>query len=686
MLLFVALTGAITHVHAADAGPHEVQRGEFSFYTGPAPGWVEPMAVSAEWTPESASGSADTWRHWLLDDQSYRVKAGRSRYRDYAYEPASAETLTDAGKFEINFVPEFQKLTVHELALRRDGEWQNRLNLDRITLARRESEFEQDMSTGAVSALLLLDDVRVGDIVRVRYTIEGENPILSGLDMDGAGFATAHPILDRQFRILFDRDAEPQEFRDARIAPAKILKTPGYLEWRYRAHGIAGQHDEGGYPNWFVAYPYVTVSEKRSWADIAQWAKRLYPEPEPLPEDLKQKIAQWQKLPTVDARIAAALLVVQEDVRYFGTEIGENTHRPAEPAQVWTQRRGDCKDKSRLLVAILDAMDIEAYPALVSSGNGKAIADHPPAASNFDHVIVQVRDGENTLWLDPTRTQQRGSARAQSVSEFGVALPVTADTRALVPVAPNPGYVDSSSVRERFDIADDGKSATLSVTSSYLGGAANRMRLELAVNGAEAISRRYEEVYRRRFGDLALIDPLQVKDDTAGNRVELVEHYTLTHPWGHSTAAERRLDLYADAIAETVRLPQTMSRTTPLGLSYPQQNQHRIELRLPAGWRWKGSPADYTRKDESVDYSYVAGQKKDVVFLEQNISTRAAVVPIAQMAEHLKLRREISDIAHPNWVLVLPELEAGKRRDQRLNALIRDVMKENDARNKDKDR
>ena len=106
----------------------------------------------------------------------------------------------------------------------------------------------------------------------------------------------------------------------------------------------------------------------------------------------------------------------------------------------------------------------------------------------------------------------------------------------------------------------------------------------------------------------------------------------------------------------------------------------------PAGWRWKGSPAEYTRKDESVDYSYVAGQKKDVVFLEQNIVTHGSVVPVDQMSEHLTLRREISDIAHPNWVLVLPELEAGKRRDQRLNALIRDVMKENDARSKDKDR
>jgi hypothetical protein len=680
VVTFMALICASTGSMATELGRQRIERGEFFLMTGPAPEWVKPMEVPGEWDAKPEPGTVERWRHWLVDDQAYRVGGNRARYRDYAYEPVSTETLTDAGKFEIDFVPEFQQLTLHEVALRRGGSWHDRLNPDRITLARRESAFEQDMATGAVSALLLLDDVRVGDVVRIRFTVVGENPILSGLDMDGAGFSAKHPILERQFRILFDPRSEPQEFRDARVAAPQVIKSPGFIEWRYRSHGIAAQHDEGEYPHWYVAYPYVSVTEKRSWADVARWAKQLYPEPQPLPDDLRERIEQWRALPTLDARVSAALLAVQEDVRYFGAEIGDNTHRPAEPALVWSRRRGDCKDKSRLLVAIFDAMAIEAYPALVSASSGKAISAHPPAASSFDHVIVQVRDGERTLWLDPTRTQQRGSAHAQSIGDFGVALPVRADASALVPVSRNPDYLDSSRVEERFDIAEDGNSATLSVTSTYLGDAANRMRMDLAVSGVEAVSRRYQEVYRRRLGDLTVAEALRVDDVAEGNRLVLVERYKLASPWGAATSGERRLDLFADTVADSLRMPQTILRSTPLALAYPQLGEHRIELRLPNGWRWKGSPENFSKKDASVDYSYVSGQKDNIVFLEQSVRTKSAVVAVDQVPEHLKLRREIAEIAHPNWILALPDREAGKQRDRRLNALIRDVMKENDDR------
>jgi Domain of Unknown Function with PDB structure (DUF3857)/Transglutaminase-like superfamily len=685
MFLIVILTIGL-EVSASEPKAQKIERGEFSFQLGPTPAWVKPMPVAAQWEPNAPGASAARWRNWLVDDQTQRLKGRRIRYYDRAYEPVSAEMLTDAGKFQTQFSPEFQTLTVHEVSLRRAGIWQDRLNLDRITLARREADFEEDMATGSVSAMFLLDDVRAGDVVRVRYSIEGENPILAGLDTDGAGFAWADPTLDRQFRVLFDPGAAPVEFRDPRVAAAKIKKTATHLEWRYSAHAIAELRDEGGYPPWYIAYPFVNVSEKRSWREVATWAMALYPKPKALPADLMQRVEAWRKLPSLDAKVTAALSAVQEDVRYFGVEIGDNTHQPAEPAEVWARRRGDCKDKSRLLVAILNALGIDANPALVNAQSGKAIGDFPPAASQFDHVIVQVRDGSKSLWLDPTRTQQRGPASAQDIGDFGVALPVTGTTKALVKVDRNPDFIDSIQARERVELDAKGSSADLEVRTEYQGAAANRMRYELAVNGADTMSRRYEDLYRRRYGEVTAKQAMQVSDDAEKNRIVVTEHYGLVEPWASITSGERSIDFYADHIGGAVSLPTTMARKTPLAMRHPQQSQHRIEVHLPKGWQWKGETETQNYNDKAALFSTQRGEKDGVVFVEQKYASQTSVIETERMAEHLRWRREVGDAVSPRLVLALPVADAARAQNKRLNSLIRDVIEDNQKQGKPEQR
>jgi hypothetical protein len=110
------------------------------------------------------------------------------------------------------------------------------------------------------------------------------------------------------------------------------------------------------------------------------------------------------------ARVVAALRWVQEEVRYLGLEMGPGSHTPRPLSAVLRSRYGDCKDKARLLVALLKGWGIRAWPALVDSrgGDPRKAAPSPLA---FDHVIVAVEwpaaEG-GLLWVDPTRTDQGG--------------------------------------------------------------------------------------------------------------------------------------------------------------------------------------------------------------------------------------------------------------------------------------
>jgi transglutaminase-like putative cysteine protease len=681
--VLVMLAAGCAAAADADASPRQKhERGEFHFFTGPAPAWVEPEQVPARWDEQRLSSAGASWRYWLFDGQRLRVGGQRARYADTAYEPTTAAGLGEAGKAELSFNPEFERLVIHEISVRRDGRWLDRLKPEAITLARRETEFERDMAVGTVSAMIVLDDLRLGDVVRLRSTVEGSNPVMAGLDDENGVFALGVPVLRRSLSVRFDTGVKVSERRDAAVPQAEVRKLADAVQWRYRAEYIAALTSEDRVPRWHRQLPSVRLSEARSWAEVAAWARTLYPPPQALPEDLQQRIAQWRALPDTDSRIAAALRAVQDEVRYFGVEIGENTHKPAEPAQVWNLRRGDCKDKSRLLVAILAALDVEARPALVSAGDGRAIRDEPPSAAAFDHVIVQVPRPGATLWLDPTSSLQRGPVRAEDTGDFGFALPVAAAVRDLVAVERNPDYASRTSLVERYVPAAEGTSVKLEISAEYIGEPANLLRHKLRSGGREQTERSYADYYRRRFGELDVAAPLRVEEDDARNRLVVHESYTLANPWAPGGGGGvRAIDLVSDNISGMLTLPDNLQRRSPLALQHPVAMQGRIEMVLPQGWRWQGRAGESEFKDAAGIYRYRAGQEGSTLYSQEELSTSAASVAPERLAEHLRWRRAARDQNGQRWVLAVPSAQAAQDRDARLNGLLRGLMDDNSAGN-----
>ncbi len=648
--------------------------GEFGFDVGPAPSWVIARDIPAHWDPAAPGLKGTKWRNWLIDSQLDRRGAVTVEYHQNVYEPMTAEMIGEAAKFSIAFNPEYQKLVVHEVTLRREGKWLDRLAPDRITLARRETEFEKDMATGMVTALIVLDDVRVGDVVSIRYSVQGENPILGAFTHDEYYLAWVDPILDRRVRALFDARAELDIRRDGGAGKPRVRRVDGAQELTLDVHGVPATRNEGSAPAWYSPFPRLQVARRHRWAEVAAWARELYPPPAALPAELEARIATWRQLPDDDARIAAALRAVQEEVRYFGAEIGENTHRPAEPAQTWTQRRGDCKDKARLLTAVLARMDIAAHPALVSHERGRAVAQLPPSATAFDHVIVQVPRARGDLWLDATVTQQRGVVTRLEVGDFGFALPVADGVNDLVAVQRSPEARDRVRVTERLRPEEQGNGVTLDIISEYRDAAANRLRRLLAQTTREELERQYSEYYRRRFGDLDTRQAIDVKDDETDNLISVRESYALKEPWVARAGSERAIELYADSIGDDIALPETMDRAAPLALVHPVDVEQVFELQLPRGWRWLGQPEKTRIEDATLSYRGELAQDGTLLRVSHQYTSAADFVPVAAIDDHLKARRQIGDWLGKRLVVAVPAERADQDRDQRLKSLLRDLM------------
>jgi transglutaminase-like putative cysteine protease len=631
--------------------------------------------VSSREIPASWGGDADArWRYWLVDDQIDRRGSQPERYFDVVYEPLATDLLGNAGKFEIAFNPDFQTLTVHRVELRRDGVWSSRLAPEKITLARRETEFEQDLTNGAVSALIVLDDVRLRDVIRIAYTVRGENPILAGLTHESLTFAWADPIRTRAARVLFKPGTRVAVNSRGSVPQARIVRGAAAWEYRFEAHDIAAIPAEDAYPNWYEPYPKAWLAAQREWSDVAAWARTLYPKPAELPEDLRGRIEQWRALPSESERLAAALQAVQDEVRYFGQELGANTHRPAEPRDTWARRYGDCKDKAYLLVTLLSRLGISARPALVSANSMRTVADVPASADAFDHVIVQVNIGAHALWLDPTLTQQRGDPAQYPVPDYGFALPVGAGSDRLVSVARSKQALDHVRVLERLVPLDDGRGATLDVRTDYAGAAADRMRRDLAASGAKDVARRYVDYYRGRYGEIESHDDLAVEDDARANRLIVRERYALKEPWIQQESNLRAVDFYAHLIGTHLIMPSSVERQSPLLVLHPAEVEQVVEVRLPQGWRSTQQSESQAVADTGFDFRTRTEVSDDMVRITQSYVSHRDEIAVSAMREHMQARRRVGDALGTRIVLEMPLPKARAERERRLKSLMRDLM------------
>lgn len=658
-----------------EAATVEHVRGDLRFSTGDAPAFVVRRDLPARWDAKAPGADDRRWRYWLYDVQSDR-RAGRDQvYVEHVFEPKSPSLIGEAGRFQINFNPEFQTMAIHRVELLRDGVWQSRLVPDRISLARRESEFEQDLTDGSVTALIVLDDVRVDDVIRISYSTTGSNPILAGQIADWTTLSWRNPTLRSGLRVLYDPGTKFRVHRENTAIEPQVRRGTDAVEVQVQAQALPATVFEDSYPAWYQPYPVVQIAPERSWAEVVAWALPLYPRhTAPFDADLERRLAQWKALPDPQARLTAALRAVQNDVRYFGIEIGDNSHRPNPPDLVWRRRYGDCKDKTYLLATLLNRMGIEAVPALVATDRGRAIGEFVPSASSFNHVIVRARIGDETVWMDPTIAQQGGDPRRFDLGDYGVALPVAAGVAALEAIARPRDANAGVEVIERFAPSADGREVAFEVETLYTGASADYQRRNTLSERGEELARRYSEYYRKRYGEVETLGEPVIEDDPDRNRLRIRERYRLTSAFGSESGGVRALEVYAEALQTASNLPTALERNGPLGYAPRGRYRHEVEVRLPERWKptFVAERIDRTSHAFGFQRKVEVGERSVKVVYEMTVERNE--LPVERVAAHLQELRKVRDELSANLRFAIPASLDAKQREDRLRDLLRDVM------------
>jgi len=122
---------------------------------------------------------------------------------------------------------------------------------------------------------------------------------------------------------------------------------------------------------------------------------------------------------------------MQQNMRYVGIQLGIGGYKPFPATFVDDKKYGDCKALSNYMRALLKAVDIPSYYALIRAGANQEPADLNFPFNNFTHAILCVPLKKDTVWLECTsNTQPFGELGA--FTENRNALLITEDGGKLV--------------------------------------------------------------------------------------------------------------------------------------------------------------------------------------------------------------------------------------------------------------
>ncbi|MGA7685808.1 MAG: DUF3857 domain-containing protein [Terriglobales bacterium] len=322
----------------------------------------------------------------------------------------------------------------------------------------RQAPFYSDLHEKHVT----VKGLSVGDVLEYRTGNHTTKPLAPGQFWTSYHFTHEAIVLDEQLEISVPRD-RAMKIKSATLQP-QISEKDGYRVYTWHTQNLqrkdeANQKREATEQLWQqsrgrLPRADVLLSSFASWSEMGRWYGDLQAEKvKPTPEVAAKAAELTKDAPNDDAKLRALYNYVSTQFHYIGVAFGIGRYQPHGAETVLENQYGDCKDKHTLLAAMLSAVGIPAYPAIIST-TVEVDAD-VPSPGQFDHVITVVPRGNALVWLDTTAEVGPYQYLVPPLRDKH-ALVVWKDTAELVMTPPHPPFDSTEKYTMNAKLNDSG--------------------------------------------------------------------------------------------------------------------------------------------------------------------------------------------------------------------------------------
>jgi hypothetical protein len=592
--------------------------------------WIESMDYDAQGRPNDGQGSS---YYYLLMDEQENAKT-QEVFEHYAYVILTSEGIQDMSDLSFEFEPTYQQLILHEIRIIRNGSTINQLSKD-IQVIQREQSLESNLYDGTKTAIINLKDIRTGDIVEYAFTRRGYNPVYKG-HFNRTLYLDSYESVDKSFKRITLPASHKITLKTLGddVPEPDINESSGMVDYRWNRSKVTAKDFEYSTPAWYNTNSVVMISDFESWHEVGEWAKELFALPAAERETIKSKIAPTFKATDDESYILEVVRFVQDEVRYLGFETGINTHKPYPPTQIYSQRFGDCKDKSLLLVSLLQARGIEAYPMLINTSLKQSIDDRLPSGLVFDHCVAQIAFNGKKINIDPTISNQGGDLDSYHFPDYRRGLVIDMDITGLDEL-PEPEAATTTEVHT-IDLLTMGGEAMLTVRTTYTGSDADYQRSIFATTPLETAQKNYKEYHANLYPDIEVWEEMKFTDDRKGNTFSIDEKYKIPAFWKPIPGKEDQIYASVQPLSITgyfdVR-KNIQQRTQPYYLNYPVDYYHTIHLKLPEDFTF--SPVETIITTPSYEYEYEVKKSGNEITKMTHYRTKEDYIPADKVQKYI---------------------------------------------------
>jgi hypothetical protein len=415
-------------------------------------------------------------------------------------------------------------------------------------------------------------------------------------------------------------------------------KDGEYDVYNWEVHNLKASKPEEDAPGWTI-YPFISFAansfefdgipgDLSTWQSYGKWYQGINADVNSLNPQREDEIRKMVSHLSDDKAKAKFLYeYMQKNMHYVSIQLGIGGLKPFAATFVDQKKYGDCKALSNYMVALLKAVNIPAYYAIIQAGVNERPADPSFPADPFNHIVVCVPFKSDTTWLECTSTTAI-FGKLGAFTENRNALLITENGGKLVNT-PKSTYQDNA-FDSVVDVALDdagGAKANIKIKSTgeyrdmYVGISSEKLDLQKS--------------FIIKYLNLKQPSQLLFKDSPDKDGVKELnidleyDRYTDVMTGDKYFYRPQAMDLWRATV------PVLEKRKADYYFEHPMLKTCVTNITLPAGYEAETVPANTSLKFSygSYDVNYVYNREKNIIVSTAKFLLTNHVIPAAKYTE-----------------------------------------------------
>ncbi len=391
---------------------------------------------------------------------------------------------------------------------------------------------------------------------------------------------------------------------------------------------------------------YGVPGTLKSWQSFGQWLAELNTDVCDLSLQRQEEIRNMvSNLASDKEKIKFLYEYMQKNVRYVSIQLGIGGLKPFPATFVDSKKYGDCKALSNYMKALLKAVNIPSYCAIIRAGENEEPADPDFSNDPFNHVILCVPGKTDSTWLECT----------SSFSPAGKLGPFTENRNALLITETGGKLVNTPISRKEDNVFESNTMVSLDAE----GGAHATLKIKACGE------------YRKIYKGLSLVKTDEQKAYLIKNlQFKQPDLFRLQYGDDKNGSQEVNIDLdyykFSDMAAGdkyffrpqllnicNFTLPELEKRGTDFYFDHPLAKLNTVVFEIPEGYEVESLPANQNLKcgfgNYEAAFTYNKANNKLTGIYKLDINTH--IIPASRYQEMQKFISEVSKSFNKKFVM-----------------------------------